>query len=93
MQRRFGGAVKVAILILLASCWTASSSATMRIVYHNKYVHDVPRDCAGLPAFPSIILLEDPSYVALLDAWIDRAGQCLYAKTYKIETLLETVKW
>lgn len=85
--------MRALVLVLLASCWTNSSTASIRIVYRNKYIHDVPRDCLGLPEFPSITLLDDPSYVEILDTWIDHAAQCLYVKTYPVKSLLETVTW
>ncbi len=85
--------MKALLLALVTACWANPPAPTLRIVYRPKYIHDIPRDCKGLPAFPSIVILDQPGYVEAIDHWLYIAGMCLNARTYPIAPLLEVRKW
>jgi hypothetical protein len=84
------------LLLATAACWRGPAEPTVivREVPTYRYIHDVPRECPGLPEFPSVKTLGDRThfvtpYIAQLDAWVQAAGACLYAHTYHIDQLVE----
>jgi hypothetical protein len=90
--------VKTLLLLALSACWPNQPAPTtvIREVVRYHVVHDVPRDCDGLPAFPDVSTLGDRThfvtpYIAQLDAWIQAAGVCLYVHPYHIEHLVQEV--
>jgi hypothetical protein len=86
----------VLVLLALAGCWpnTPPQPTIVREVPTYRYIHDVPRECPGLPEFPSVAQLGDQThfvtpYIEQLDAWVQAAGACLYIRTYHIRELVE----
>lgn len=86
---------RIVPLLVFAACWVdRPPQVVIREVPTYRYIHDVPRECKGLPEFPAVSELGDQmhfvsTWVQQLDAWVQAAGACLDTRTYHITDLVE----